>query len=86
MSQSSIVLVLSDLYDLYILLYIRCIRAMNYPLLKTQYLYFSDDYTSAGPEPINIYTFLSKNIISTCSGFCNSIWLTVFICNCCHWS
>lgn len=59
---------------------------MNYPLLKTQYLYFSDDYTSAGPKPINIYTFLSKNIIRTCSGLCNTILLAVFICNCCHWS
>ena len=28
---------------IYILLYVRCIRAMNY------------DYTSAGPKPINIY-------------------------------
>ena len=86
MSQSSIVLVLNDLYDIYILLYIRSIRAMNYPLLKTQYLYFSDDYTSVGPELININTFLSKNIISTCSGFCNSDWLAVFIRNCRNWS
>lgn len=86
MSQSSIVLVLKDLYDIYILLCIRCIRAMTYPLLKTQYLYFSDDYTSAGPELININTFLSKNIISTCSDSCNSIWLAVFICNCRQWS
>lgn len=33
----------NDLYMIYILLYVRCIRAMNY------------DYTSAGPKPINIY-------------------------------
>ena len=46
---------------------------VNYPLLKTQGLYFQMIIQGQTLNQLNIYTFLSKNIISTCSGFCNSI-------------